>query len=90
MRYEWGVAKVDANATKHGVLFPDAVAMFDDAGAFTIHDPHPDEERFITIGEDALGRILVGVYTYRVRNIRIISARKATRAERMNYARGRR
>lgn len=90
MRYEWDPAKEDSNVAKHGIHFPDAVSVFDDDGAFTIHDPHPTEERFITIGTDALGRVLVVVYTFRIRHIRLISARKATRAERITYARRRR
>ena len=90
MHYEWDATKADANVAKHGVHFPDAVSVFDDDEAFTIHDPHPDEERFITIGADALGRVLVVVYTFRIRRIRLISARKATRTERMNYVRGQR
>lgn len=48
-------------------------------------DDGSDEERFVTIGMDAFGRILVVVYTWREENIRIISARKATRHERRQY-----
>jgi uncharacterized DUF497 family protein len=90
MDYEWDPAKADANTAKHGIHFPDAVSVFEDDAAFTVHDPHIDEERFLTIGADAIGRILVVAYTFRIRKIRIISARKATRAERMHYAKGQR
>jgi uncharacterized DUF497 family protein len=49
-------------------------------------DEHPDEERFVTIGMDGFGRVLVVVYTWRGnQRIRIISARKATRYERQQY-----
>jgi uncharacterized protein len=49
-------------------------------------DEHPDEERFITIGMDALARIIVVVYTWRGDScIRLISARKATRKQRQHY-----
>ncbi len=43
------------------------------------------EERYDTLGMDAMGRLLVVVYTWREDRIRIISARKATKAERRNY-----
>jgi len=43
------------------------------------------EQRFITLGMDALGRILVVVFTYRGENIRFISARKASRGEMETY-----
>ncbi|MBW4688193.1 MAG: BrnT family toxin [Komarekiella atlantica HA4396-MV6] len=65
--------------------FADAVSVFADDAAITIVDEHPDEERFITIGMDAFGRILVVVYTWRDECIRLISARKATRYERIQY-----
>jgi hypothetical protein len=88
MDYEWDEAKAAANAAKHGIHFHDAVEVFSDRRAITLHERHPDEERFITIGMDALVRLLVVVYTWRDGTIRLISARKATRAERINYAKG--
>lgn len=88
MRCEWDPAKAGANAAKHGVRFSDVVSVFSDDSALTIEDPYPEEERFITIGMDAFARLLVVVYTWRGESIRIISARKATRAERHQYARG--
>ncbi len=65
--------------------FADAVSVFDDDLAITIPDTHPDEERFVTIGMNALGQILVVVYTLRESQIRIISARHPTRYERKEY-----
>lgn len=54
--------------------------------AITIPDPaSDDEERFVTLGSDALGRVLVVVFTWRGENVRLISARKATRRERNGY-----
>ena len=53
--------------------------------AITIFDDRFEEERFITIGMDMLSRILVVVYTLRDNEIRLISARKATRNERRQY-----
>lgn len=85
MVYEWDNNKAQSNRQKHGIDFADAVSVFADDTAITILDNYPDEERFITIGIDALGRILVVSYTWRDRNIRLISARKATRQERQQY-----
>jgi uncharacterized DUF497 family protein len=59
--------------------------VLEDDAAITISDEHPNEERFVIIGLDALGRILVVVYTWRGDNIRLISARKATPRERQQY-----
>ncbi len=85
MTYEWDADKARANLRKHEVDFADAVAVLEDDAAITIADGHPGEDRFITIGQDALGRILVVIYTWRGDNIRLISARKATPRERQQY-----
>nr|AMP55766.1 protein of unknown function (DUF497) [uncultured bacterium] len=89
MRYEWDPRKAEANLRKHHVHFADAVAVLGDASALTLDDPHPDEDRFLTIGMDAFARILVVVYTWRGEStIRLISARRATRNEETQYAAG--
>jgi hypothetical protein len=85
MAYQWDKKKAQVNRRKHGVSFADAVAVFEDDWAITIPDDYPDEERFATIGRDMLGRILIVVYTWRGDDIRIISARKATRREKEQY-----
>jgi len=82
---EWDSRKAAANLEKHGIDFADAVTVFLDELAVTIPDDRADEERFITLGTDALGRLLVLVYTWRGENIRLISARRATRRERRQY-----
>jgi uncharacterized DUF497 family protein len=63
----------------------DAVSVLEDESAVTIGDPAEDEERWVTLGMDALGRVLVVVYTWRGKGIRLISARLATRQERQQY-----
>jgi uncharacterized protein len=89
MEYEWDPAKAQQNREKHGIRFADAIAVLEDPFAVTITDDHADEERFVTIGEDAFGQILVISYTYRGETtIRIISARGATRRERRIYREG--
>ena len=84
--YEWDPGKNRTNRKKHGVDFSDAVASLEDENALTMQDEDSDEEdRFITLGVDALGRLLVVAYTWRDKNIRVISARQATRRERTAY-----
>lgn len=84
--YEWDEQKDRSNVRKHGIAFADAVLALEDDEALTVRDEDSDQEdRFVTIGADALGRLLVVVYTWREENIRVISARKATRRERADY-----
>jgi uncharacterized DUF497 family protein len=73
------------NLRKHGVEFADAVTVFADPLAATMPDDDPDEERFVTLGLDANGQLLVVIYTWRRSRIRIISARQATPRERKRY-----
>lgn len=88
MTYQWDSDKAAANLRKHGIDFADAVLVFSDDLAMTIPDERFDEERFITIGIDAFGRVLVVTYTWRGDEIRLISARKATRLEQKQYEEG--
>lgn len=86
MDYEWDPAKGRRNAAKHGVDFADAVIALSDDSAVTIPDPDSeDEDRFVSLGMDPIGRVLVTVFTHRGERIRIISSRKASRAERRQY-----
>jgi len=85
VRAEWNPSKATANFRKHGIDFAGAVSVLDDAFAITIPDESSPEERFMTLGLDALGRMIVIVYTWRGDVVRIISARKATRRERRQY-----
>jgi len=88
MGYQWDPAKAASNREKHGVDFADAVGVFEDEWALTIKEEYiAGEQRFVTMGMDFLGRVLVVVYTYRDDDIRLISARTATRRERREYER---
>ncbi|MBN1606203.1 MAG: BrnT family toxin [Polyangiaceae bacterium] len=89
MSFQWDPSKARANRSKHRVAFADAVGVFEDRRAITIDDPHPKEERYVTIGLDLLGRVLVVCWTPRGSQIRLISARQAARRERLNYERNR-
>lgn len=85
MEYEWDPVKAKINVEKHAIDFADAVKIFSDEYALTMPDDYSEEDRFVTMGMDAHGRILVVVYTWRGANIRIISARKAEKFERRQY-----
>ena len=88
VEFEWDEEKAAANLRKHGVDFADAVLVFEDDLALTMEDPDSEREaRFITMGHDSYGRVLVVVYTWRGERIRPISARKATGKEGRRYAR---
>ncbi len=89
MKVVWDSPKASLNFNKHGIRFSDAETVPYDPNAVTIEDRDAgDEQRHVTIGADALGRVLVVVYTYRSENIRLISARRATKYERRAYGEG--
>jgi hypothetical protein len=85
--FEWDPKKAETNLKKHGVSFEEASTAFKDPLSLTIDDPlhSSDEERLILIGMSYNNRMLVIVHTEIRDNIRIISARKATKKERNNY-----
>ena len=59
--------------------------VLEDEAALTMPDDDPHEDRYVTIGMDSLGRVLVVVYTWRDDEVRLISARKAGTRERRQY-----
>ncbi len=84
----FGLGKAAANLRKHGVGFAHAEQALRDQRAATMEDPDAeDEARFVTLGMDAAGRVLVVVWTPRGELARIISARKASKGEVDGYAR---
>jgi hypothetical protein len=86
---EFDPAKAAENLRKHGVSFGHAEQALRDPNAMTVEDPDArDEQRFVTLGMDALGRTLVTVHTTHGNRIRIISARKASKSEAAEYAKG--
>lgn len=79
-------AKNNINRRKHGVDLADVEGVFYDPMALTREDRDHDEERFVTLGMDGFGRLLVVAYTYRgADRIRVISARRAEPHERRAY-----
>lgn len=87
MIYEWDGAKASTNLRKHKVSFAEAASVFLDPLALSFFDPdHSDEEdREITIGISSRKRALFVSHCERGGRIRIISARKATRKEQLQY-----
>jgi uncharacterized DUF497 family protein len=87
IQFEWDPSKSIANLEIHGVSFEEAGTAFRDTLSLTIYDPlHSErEDRFILLGTSDKDRLLVVVHTVRGINIRLISARKATKTERKQY-----
>jgi uncharacterized DUF497 family protein len=85
VKVEWNPAKAKANRRKHGIDFADAATVLFDELATTIRGDSAGEERYVTIGADALGRVLVVVYVWVEGGVRLISARKPTKKERRQY-----
>lgn len=86
MRFQFDRAKALSNRRKHGVSFADAEGVFYDPLALHMSDnTGRGEDRFVAVGEGSLGAILVVVYTLRGEDVRLISARRATRQEVKQY-----
>lgn len=89
IRFEWDEAKNRRNRRKHGVPFEEAQTVFLDENAIRFFDPDhsADEDRFLMLGISFRLRVLVVCHCFRVNDsvIRIISARKADKAEEAEY-----
>lgn len=88
VEFEWNQHKASRNEKKHGVSFSEATTVFADPLELTISDPDHSlgEYRFLSIGRSNAGNLLVVFYTEREQSqIRMISARQATRQERQYY-----
>lgn len=86
MGIEFDPAKARTNLKKHGVSFADAEQALRDPMALTMDDPDAEGEvRHVTLGMDAIGRLLVVVHTQRGERTRVISARNASPGEAEEY-----
>ena len=86
VQFEFDPVKAASNFVQHGVSFAHAEQALRDDLAVTIEDPDAlGEQRFLTLGMDALGRALVVCHTQREERTRLISARKASKQEVKNY-----
>ncbi|MBI2349990.1 MAG: BrnT family toxin [Deltaproteobacteria bacterium] len=91
---EWDPAKARQNARKHWITFERAATVFLDPDALAVFDEEhsQDEDRWITLGLDRTGTLVVVCHNYREQTeinarVRIISARKATKTEAKQYER---
>lgn len=87
INFEWNPNKAATNKSKHGVTFAEAATVFADPLSLTIFDPDHSkaEARFLLLGQSTFGNLIVVSHTDRSGTIRIISARKANRKERLQY-----
>jgi len=92
--FEWDEAKAKSNERKHGITFEDAMQVFDDPFALATQDRiEGGERRWQTVG--MVERMMIVTVAHTVREegqdeiIRIISARRATRKERIRYEQNR-
>jgi uncharacterized DUF497 family protein len=90
--FEWDPVKAHANFSKHGLDFERAATVFLDPFAVTIPDEeHSETEvRWITLGKETMGQYVLLVHTFEAlgadrARIRLISARRPTRAETRDY-----
>jgi uncharacterized protein len=90
MRFEWDDNKAESNLLRHGITFEEAVTVFADPYLLLTEDSkHSEqEEREWAMGEAENGSTIVVVFTMRGEQIRIMSARKATKIERKKYEEG--
>ena len=86
---EFDPKKDAANVRKDGVSLSEGDGVLNDPLALTVEDDLAEgEQRFVTIGMNAFGSLMVVVHSYRGSGSRIISVRKADPKERRNYEKG--
>ena len=87
--FQWDKNKAQLNRRKHKVSFEEATTSFHDSNARFMHDPDhsEDEDRYVLLGMSCSIRLLVIAHCFRENEleIRIISARKATKREEQIY-----
>ncbi len=89
MSPEFDPKKNEANIAKHGVSLSEADGVLLDPLALTVEDDSPDGEvRYVTVGLNSMGTMMVVVWAERDDDVRLISARKAEPKERRTYEEG--
>jgi len=88
--FEWDADKAAENVRKHGVSFDEAVTAFGDPLSILLADPDHSigEERYLVMGRSTQNRLLVVAFAERPPRTRLISARLATRRERLDHEEG--
>lgn len=84
---EWDNDKNSLNKNKHRITFEEAATIFNDPLELTISDPGHSlaENRFISVGQSSANKLIVVSFTERGGLVRLISARRPTKAERTTY-----
>jgi len=78
-----------ANLKKHGIALSEGDGVLSDPLAVTIEDESAQgEQRFVTLGANTFGSLMVVAWTPRDEDVRIISVRKPTPKERRTYEEG--
>ncbi len=88
LRFTWDPGKARTNERKHGVSFEEAQSVFHDQFALQLEDPDElaGEERFLMLGLSSALRMLTVAHCVRAGDeVRIITARKAVKAEQKQY-----
>ncbi len=87
LRFEWDPEKARESERKHGVSFDEAATCFDDPHGVYLRNEAPSyEDRLILIALSSGPRLLFVVHAEVERDaIRIVSARKASPAQRRIY-----
>lgn len=92
IEFSWNEIKAKSNLKKHGVSFEEAQSVFyDDLAVQFYDDDSSDEDRFLLLGMSNESRIVMVVHCERGNDgeeLRIISARKATKSEQQYYQGG--
>lgn len=90
--FEWDPAKAKENLRKHGISFEQATSVFRDPKALTFFDEEhsESEDRWVTLGRSDRENLLVVIHTFHEISgnefdVRLISARSATRREQKDY-----
>jgi uncharacterized protein len=87
LQFEWDPKKAKANEAKHRVSFEEAITVFADPLARIFEDPEhsKSEQREIIIGHSVQQHLILVSFIEIDENVRLLSARKATRTERRDY-----
>ena len=86
LTFEWDAEKAITNQRRHGLSFEEAATAFaDPLSRSGIPTTLEGEDRFVLVGETVRGRLVVVIHTVRGDNLRLISARRATRREQLTY-----
>lgn len=84
MEFEFDLLKSESNKIKHGIDFQEARELWKDPNYITAKINSLDEDRFLLIGEYD-NKIWSAIFTFRNKNIRIISVRRARKYEKELY-----